>query len=329
MFLKSETEIEVVGLWNATAVGHWSQTNISAEHWESYTIEECDNDANWVIVRMPDDHEHNPNTHSKRVWTDLDQDGSFYYCEVAYGLETENMTRALEWPMDEVCDAEEHDSENGEKKYLCFRNSTSQLDDSNPGEGGCGNFSWTKYTPVPGSEKIEGSEGSEVFEKGLKFATKLFKSWKQNRATTSNRKTSKNSHQQSSMKKFKGSADPYRPIQAPYRPVQAPYSPIQAPYSPIQAPYRPMQAPYRPIQAPYRPSPGPYRPHVPMPCRGTRCGGRRQGPLKKLRRGKREEVTKESLRIPGNSQRKRLPNGWINGCHSISDCGLLRHVFSK
>ena len=302
MFLKSETEIEVVGLWNATAVGHWSQTNISAEHWESYTIEECDNDANWVIVRMPDDHEHNPNTHSKRVWTDLDQDGSFYYCEIAYGLETENMTRALEWPMDEVCDAEEHDSENGEKKYLCFRNSTSQLDDSNPGEGGCGNFSWTKYTPVPGSEKIE---GSEVFEKGLKFATKLFKSWKQNRATTSNRKTSKNSHQQSSMKKFKGSADPYRPKQAPYRPVQAPYSPIQAPYSPIQAPYRPMQAPYRPIQAPYRPSPGPYRPHVPIPCRGTRCGGRRQGPLKKLRRGKREEVTKESLKIPGNLQRKR------------------------
>merc|ERR1712039_658782 len=165
----------------------------------------------------------------------------------------------------------------------------SQLNDTNPDmKGSCSNkFAWTKYTLVPGLRKVEQSEGFDMIEKGLKVANKLFKSWKQNRSTTSNRKASKNSHKQSSMKTFKGLTDPYSPMQAPYRPP------------------------------------------VPLPCRGTRCGGRRQGPLKKLRRGKREEVTKESLKTPGNSRRKSLPNGWINGCHSISDCGLLRYVFSK
>ena len=226
---------------------------------------------------------------------------------------------------------------------------TSKLNDTNPELGGCGNFSWTKYTQVPGSRKIEGSEVIEkVIEKGLKVVVKTLKSWKQNRSTTSNRKPSKNSHKQSSMKKSKGSADPYRPlqapyqpiqalykpihapyrpIQAPYRPIQAPYRPIQALYRPIQAPYRPIQAPYRPIQAPHKPIQAPYRPRLPLPCRGTRCCRHRQCPLNK-RRGKRE-VTKESLKIPGNSQRKRLPNGWMNGCHSPSDCGLLRYVFDK
>ena len=41
-------------------------------------------------------------------------------------------------------------------QVMDFPNGTSQLDDSNPGVGGCSQFPWTNYIQVPGSRDIDG-----------------------------------------------------------------------------------------------------------------------------------------------------------------------------
>ena len=72
---------------------------ITAELWGNSTIEECHNGNNWAIVMKPDDAFYN-NTYSKVVWTEMDQNSSFYYCEIAYNMTSSK--NASEWTIDKV-----------------------------------------------------------------------------------------------------------------------------------------------------------------------------------------------------------------------------------
>ena len=95
----------MIGLWDdnhENKANHGNPTNITANLWGNNTIKECDNVDNWAIVRRPNDTDHNPNTYSKLVWKDIDQDNSsFWYCEIAYNLTS--LKNASDWKIDKVC----------------------------------------------------------------------------------------------------------------------------------------------------------------------------------------------------------------------------------
>lgn len=112
------THLELTGSWEnrdymQTDViddTSWTTTFGDADPLAS-AIEKYDNAENYVIYSGSD------GTYSRIVWTDIAQD-SFYFCTVAFGLAT------LE------------DAEASEKT----------ADDSDPENGGCGGFAWTKLT---------------------------------------------------------------------------------------------------------------------------------------------------------------------------------------
>lgn len=86
------------------------------------TITRWDNDANWAITQNPDDAEFSPGSFNKIVWLDPDADGTFFYCTVDFGLETE--AQALD--------------------------SAATADAAAPLERGCGQAPWTQLTPTEG-----------------------------------------------------------------------------------------------------------------------------------------------------------------------------------
>jgi hypothetical protein len=115
--------IEIEGSWTATFAGMESgDEEISDEAWTSFAtlaIVEFSNEDNYAIWQNPDDAQYNPGMFGRNVWTEID-DGSFYYCTVAYMSETAAATEA---------DAEPADT-------------------TDPENSGCGamDASWTKLT---------------------------------------------------------------------------------------------------------------------------------------------------------------------------------------
>ena len=104
--------LEVAGFWESNWGG---VTTITDEAWGSSAVAKYDNDENMVIVQSPPDDLYTPDQFAKHVWTEI-ADGSFWYCTVDFGKET----------------AEE------------ARNTAKEADDSDPANGGCDGFAWTR-----------------------------------------------------------------------------------------------------------------------------------------------------------------------------------------
>lgn len=108
-----EPALEVIGEWS----GDFGDESITAKDWSFAEIVEYDNDANIVITHNPDDAEFSPDTYSRIVYLEPEDD-TFYYCTTDFGLET----------LDDA------------------RNADTAVDDSEPDASGCGDFAWTKLT---------------------------------------------------------------------------------------------------------------------------------------------------------------------------------------
>jgi hypothetical protein len=114
--------LEVAGTWQSM----WGSEEIGAQvgdAWGSATLIEFDNEAKYAILQNPPDAEWNPDAYSRVVWTEP-EDGSFFYCTVAFGLET----------LEEA------------------RESTATADATDPESGGCGDFEWTRLDAPPDGE---------------------------------------------------------------------------------------------------------------------------------------------------------------------------------
>ncbi|MGB0590339.1 MAG: hypothetical protein ACPGU1_11725 [Myxococcota bacterium] len=112
------TPLEVKGEWHT----NWDENiMVTTFMWgASDALVAHNNDDNWAVSQVSEDAEWNPGTYSKHVWTEIDAEGSFWMCTVAYGFETWDEAAA----------------------------DTTEVDDSNPAEGGCGDFAWSRYIPI-------------------------------------------------------------------------------------------------------------------------------------------------------------------------------------
>jgi hypothetical protein len=112
-------EIEIAGTW-ASNFGGTEQ--IDSETWGDLTVTEFDNDDNVAITQNADDAETSPGEYNRLVWTEPEtvaEACAFYYCWVAFGLDSADAAR----------------------------NSSMTADASDPETGGCGgNFPWTKLS---------------------------------------------------------------------------------------------------------------------------------------------------------------------------------------
>jgi hypothetical protein len=105
--------IEIRGEWES----EFGEETITDDVWGSTSIVKFDNDANVAITQNADDAEFSPGKFNRIVWTEP-AGGSFYYCWVAFALDSEQ---------------EAFDSD-------------ATADDSDPETGGCGGFPWTKLS---------------------------------------------------------------------------------------------------------------------------------------------------------------------------------------
>ena len=108
------TSLEVAGTWISN---FGNVRELSADAWGQQTIVEFSNDDDYAITRSMGE---SGETYSKLVWTEAPE-SPFYYCTVDFGLES----------------------------IEAARNTEKTADASNPSEGGCGMFAWTKMrTPI-------------------------------------------------------------------------------------------------------------------------------------------------------------------------------------
>lgn len=117
---EGQGELEISGSWVSN---YGSMEVIDSTTWTSYAevpIIEYDNDANFLITQNPDDAQYDPGKFNKIVWTEIEDD-HFYYCTVAYGLDS----------AEEARDAED------------------TSDDKDPENDGCGGFPWTRLDAAP------------------------------------------------------------------------------------------------------------------------------------------------------------------------------------
>ena len=124
-------DIEIAGSWESNFGGLETITSDAwANEWLTTTVIEYSNDNNWAINQNPDDDEFNPSQFSKVVWTEPTVD-AFYYCTVAFGLDTADDARSA----------------------------TETADNSDPDNSGCGGFGWTKLSrPQPTDPASSDSE---------------------------------------------------------------------------------------------------------------------------------------------------------------------------
>jgi hypothetical protein len=112
--------IEIAGTWESNFGG---TETISSESWgfdggTAAIVADYDNAENFAVTRNPDDAEFSPGLYNRIVWTEPSDD-SFYYCTVAFGLDSLDDALA----------------------------STETADDSDPENSGCGGmFAWTKLS---------------------------------------------------------------------------------------------------------------------------------------------------------------------------------------
>lgn len=125
-----KADIEIKGAWANSDFGEtdviddasWS-TSYGGDPTASKIVEYA-NDARVAVLQAPDDAMSNPPTYSEYVWTAV-TGGSFYYCIASYGCASTD--QAKNGPADDTC-------------------MVSDIDDSDPENGGCGQFAWTKLT---------------------------------------------------------------------------------------------------------------------------------------------------------------------------------------
>jgi hypothetical protein len=86
------SEIEISGTWESN---FGTTESISSDAWDDATIVDFDNVENVAITRNGADAEFNPGKYNRIVWTEPDA-GSFYYCWVAFALDSEQEAEAAE-----------------------------------------------------------------------------------------------------------------------------------------------------------------------------------------------------------------------------------------
>lgn len=105
--------IAVAGGWSS----EWADETISSRRWAAASIVSFDNEKRVAILQNPPDDEWNPNLFARVEWTAVEDD-AFWYCTAAFGKET----------ADEARDA------------------VAEVDASDPENGGCNDFPWTRLT---------------------------------------------------------------------------------------------------------------------------------------------------------------------------------------
>jgi hypothetical protein len=117
------TALEIIGTW---ADSYGGLHTISDNSWDDglspRSVQDFDNNANWVVTQNAPDDEYSPDMFNYVVWTDADANGMWWTCTVGYGIAT--LDEALAVP--------------------------NTADDSDPATDGCGGFSWTSMTPAGG-----------------------------------------------------------------------------------------------------------------------------------------------------------------------------------
>lgn len=103
--------LEIEGTWQSS----YGTESIASDLWGDRSVVSYDNAANYAITQNPADAMYGPSKFNKVAWTEI-QDGGFYYCWVDFSRDT----------------AEE------------ARDTTNTADASDPANGGCGGFSWTR-----------------------------------------------------------------------------------------------------------------------------------------------------------------------------------------
>ncbi len=112
--------IELEGSWASV----YGLELIAGDVWGDVSIVVVDNAANVAVTQNADDAEYFPGLYNRVEWTELADDGSFYYCITDFGK-------------DSVEDAQMEPT---------------VADASMPDVGGCGGFPWTQLVP---NEEIE------------------------------------------------------------------------------------------------------------------------------------------------------------------------------
>lgn len=113
-----QVNIEITGSWTSNFN---ESITIANKTWVNgtsvWTLHEFDNQSNVLYFQNPADAQYFPSKYGRTVWTEL-QNNEFYYCTIVFGKDT----------LDEA------------------KNDATQADSTDPANGGCGGFSWSKLT---------------------------------------------------------------------------------------------------------------------------------------------------------------------------------------
>lgn len=110
--MMEQGDLGIAGLWASI----YGREEITSSFWGAGVVVEFSNTERWVVTQNAADAEYSPSKFNKIVWTELAEDGSFFYCTVDFGLDTLELAKGSE----KVADA------------------------SAPADGGCGDFAWTQ-----------------------------------------------------------------------------------------------------------------------------------------------------------------------------------------
>lgn len=112
--------LEIEGTWEDTFNGGMSagELVISETNWGAMKLIDHSDEENWAITQNPSDSPFDPDKYLRIVWLEPDATG-FYYCMVAFSLDTEEEART----------------------------SMAMADSSDPDNSGCGASGWSKAVP--------------------------------------------------------------------------------------------------------------------------------------------------------------------------------------
>ncbi len=94
----ADHDIAVAGVWETSfddENGDPVVEVITDDEWDFREMVDFDNDDRWAVTQNPDDADFDPGSYSRIVWTELEDD-SFYYCEHAFGFDSEQGARDAE-----------------------------------------------------------------------------------------------------------------------------------------------------------------------------------------------------------------------------------------
>ena len=137
---KYATTIEIGGIWFSN---YGTTATISKAKWDSQTVVEFDNEANHAITQNASNDAWFPNKFSRQVWTAISGE-QYYHCTVDFGLDT----------------------------AMAAKTTTKTADASDPENGGCGMFPWTRYgRPIEIAGSWKSNFGTEEVITHAKWGT--------------------------------------------------------------------------------------------------------------------------------------------------------------